>query len=399
MTSTDTSGTEIADAASAGASADAGTGAARVARTAESRIDLAMHAAFFLLLAASASRFAARHGVAESAWPKFVLCGLLALLYVAGTVLWDRLGRRGLLAWLVAVTAVWLSLVLIAPSFAWCAPPLYFAALRLLDRRTAVAGAVTVTAAVVFAQLRLAPRFDLSLVLAPVAVSGMILVIFLEFHRMAAALAGTQRTAGILGERQRLSREIHDTLAQGLTSMGMLLQAADRAFDTDPETARALVRRAAGEAAGNLDEARRFVRALAPSDLAAGSLPHALRSLADREGAALRVEGEEYPLTPEEGAALHRVAQGALANAREHAAAARIVITLSYLDDQVALDVADDGRGFDPAAPHPHDGRGDRGYGLPGMRARIAGVGGTLVVESEPGEGTVVAARLPRSRP
>ncbi|RFU38418.1 sensor histidine kinase, partial [Actinomadura logoneensis] len=142
---------------------------------------------------------------------------------------------------------------------------------------------------------------------------------------------------------------------------------------------------------------RRFVRALAPSDLAAGSLPHALRSLADREGAALRIEGEEYPLTPEEGAALHRVAQGALANAREHAAAGRVVITLSYLDDQVALDVADDGRGFDPAAPRP--GGPDRGYGLPAMRDRITGVGGTLVVESEPGEGTVVAARLPRSRP
>ncbi|RMI46643.1 sensor histidine kinase [Actinomadura harenae] len=356
-----------------------------------------MHVAFFLLLASSASRFAVRHGLEESAWPKFALCGLLALLYVAGTVLWDRLGHRGLLAWLVVVMIVWLSLVLIAPSFAWCAPPLYFAALRLLTRPAAVLGAVVVTAAVVFAQLRLTATFDLSLVLAPVAVSGMILVIFLEFDRLADALAATQRTAGILGERQRLSREIHDTLAQGLTSMGMLLQAADRSFGTDPAEARALVRRAADEAAANLDEARRFVRALAPSDLAAGSLPHALRSLADREGAALRVEGEEYPLTPEEQAALHRVAQGALANAREHAAAAHIVITLSYLDDEVALDVADDGCGFDPAAPRP--GGAGRGYGLPGMRDRVAGVGGTLVVESEPGEGTVVAARLPRSRP
>ncbi|MFC4911508.1 sensor histidine kinase [Actinomadura gamaensis] len=371
--------------------------AARVARTAESRIDLAMHVAFFLLLAASASRFAARHGLAESAWPKLALCGALALLYVAGTVLWDRLGHRGLLAWLVVVMVVWLSLVLIAPSFAWCAPPLYFAALRLLTRRTAVLGAVVVTAAVVFAQLRLAATIDLSLVLAPVAVSGMILVIFLEFHRMADALAATQRTAGILGERQRLSREIHDTLAQGLTSMGMLLQAADRAFDTDPGAARELVRRAAGEAAGNLDEARRFVRALAPSDLAAGSLPHALRSLADRENALLRVEGEEYPLPADAQAALHRVAQAALANAREHAAATTIVITLSYLDGEVALDVADDGRGFDPSAPRAA--APDRGYGLPAMRDRLVPLGGTLVVESEPGEGTVVAARLPRSHP
>ncbi|RFU38701.1 sensor histidine kinase, partial [Actinomadura logoneensis] len=254
--------------------------AGRAVRTPEGRIDLAMHAAFFLLLASSASRFAARHGAGEGTWPKYALCGLLALLYAAGTLLWDRLGRRGLLAWLAAVTAVWLSLVLVAPSFAWCAPPLYFAALRLLSRRTAVAGAVVVTAAVVFAQLRLTPTFDLSLVLAPVAVSGMILVIFLELHRTADALARSQRAAGILSERQRLSREIHDTLAQGLTSMGMLLQAADRAFGSDPETARGLVRRAAAEAAGNLDEARRFVRALAPSDLAAGSLPHALRSLA-----------------------------------------------------------------------------------------------------------------------
>ncbi|MFC7717328.1 ATP-binding protein [Nonomuraea recticatena] len=84
------------------------------------------------------------------------------------------------------------------------------------------------------------------------------------------------------------------------------------------------------------------------------------------------------------------MAQGALANAREHAQASRVVVTLSYLEGEVTLDVFDDGVGFDQAAPGP-----GRGYGLRGMRDRLAEVGGTLVVESVPGEGTAVAARIP----
>lgn len=372
----------------------------------ERRIHLAMHAGFFLLLAASASRLVVRHGLGGTTPALLALSGVLAVGYAGGVVGWDALGRRGRLGWLLAVVACWLVLVAMAPSFAWCAVPLFFAALRLLSPRAAVIAVVVLTGAVVFAGVYLADRVDPSLVLAPLAVAAMAAVIFLELQRLIdelvrtrGELAASQRAAGVLEERERLSREIHDTLAQGLTSMGILLQAADRQWDTAPDAARRHLRRATEAAAANLEEARHFVRALAPPALASGSLAAALAELAGPADAEprvrFRVEGEEYPVDVEVQAALLRVAQGAVANAREHAAADTVVITLTYLGEAVSLDVADDGSGFDPedAAPAP-----GRGYGIRAMRDRLAEVGGVLTVESAPGAGTVVAATVPRER-
>lgn len=372
----------------------------------ERRIHLAMHAGFFLLLAASASRLVVRHGLGGTTPALLALSGVLAVAYAAGVVGWDALGRRGRLGWLLAVVACWLVLVAMAPSFAWCAVPLFFAALRLLSPRAAVIAVVVLTGAVVFAGVYLADRVDPSLVLAPLAVAAMAAVIFLELQRLIdelvrtrGELAASQRAAGVLEERERLSREIHDTLAQGLTSMGILLQAADRQWDTAPDAARSHLRRATEAAAANLEEARHFVRALAPPALASGSLAAALGELAGPADAEprvrFRVEGEEYPVDVEVQAALLRVAQGAVANAREHAAADTVVITLTYLGEAVSLDVADDGSGFAPedAAPAP-----GRGYGIRAMRDRLAEVGGVLTVESAPGAGTVVAATVPRER-
>ncbi|WP_067482162.1 sensor histidine kinase [Actinomadura hibisca] len=370
---------------------------------AEQRIHQAMHAGFFLLLAASASRLVVRHGTDRQTWLELAACAVLAVLYALGIVQWDRLGHRGRLFWLATVVLLWLALVISAPSFAWCAIPLFFVSLRLLGRRAALVSVVVLTGAVIFAQVRLADRLEPSLVLGPVAVAGMTAVIFLELQgliddlvRTRDELAASQREAGVLEERQRLSREIHDTLAQGLSSMGILLQAADREWDADPQAARRHVRRAADAAADNLAEARRFVRALPPADLAAGSLPAALRGLLDRADgtgppARLQVDGAEYDLDTAAQAALVRVVQGALANVREHAGASAVMVTLTYLDDQVRLDVADDGTGFDRARPGP-----GRGYGLTAMRERLAAAGGTLEIESVPGEGTVVAATVPR---
>lgn len=106
------------------------------------------------------------------------------------------------------------------------------------------------------------------------------------------------------------------------------------------------------------------------------------------------VTGEEAELAPGAQEALLRIAQEALANVRKHAHAHRVRLTLSYLDDATLLDVRDDGIGFDPAAP-ARDGPGG-GFGLTGMRERLAACGGTLTVESAPGQGTTVAAALPR---
>ncbi len=386
-----------------------------------------MHAAFFLLLTASLTRFLLRHpGEPRTPWI-IALSAVLALLYVLGPALGATPDPRRLL-WLGAVVGVWVVLVILAPSYAWCAVPLFYTGLRTLPTRAALALVTVLTALVVAAQLRLADGFDPNLALAPPAVAAVATAVFVHMQRQSARqraliddllrtrreLAATERREGTLAERQRLSMEIHDTLAQGLSSQRMLLQAAERVWDTDAAAARAHVRTAESIADRGLAEARRLVRDLAPVDLAeagpdpARALPTALRALARREsGAGLTVrfhaEGAPAALADRARSALLRIAQGALANVREHAGARTAAVTLTYLDDQVVLDVADDGHGFSPGASGGSGpagaARGARGHGLPAIRARAAQLGGTLAVESAPGEGTVLSVAIPWTGP
>lgn len=220
-------------------------------------------------------------------------------------------------------------------------------------------------------------------------------------ERARAELAASERTAGILSERQRLAREIHDTLAQGFTSIVMQLEAAEQALGDASPTAQRHLDAARRTARRSLVEVRRSVEDLRPSPLDGASLAEALRQVADDEDgstAAVTVSsaGAVVPLRPEIEVALVRAAQEALANVRRHAAATRVDVTLTYMDDAVALDVRDDGRGFDPARP-PAGSPG--GFGLVAMRDRIATLGGSLTVESAPGVGTTVAVSLPLAPP
>ncbi|MFT2019327.1 sensor histidine kinase [Streptomyces sp. 796.1] len=374
-----------------------------------------IHAAFFLLLAASLTRYLIRHpGSPHTGWI-IALSAALGLLYTLGPAMGSRPTLRRLL-WLGAEVAVWVVLVVLAPSFGWCAVPLFYTGLRTLPPRAALALAALLTAFMVAAQQRLVSGIDPNLLIAPPAVAALAIAVFVHMDRQAARqraliddlvrtrreLAATERREGMLAERQRLAMDIHDTLAQGLSSQRMLFQAAERIWDTEPETARGHLRAAAAVAEHNLAEARRFVHDLAPADLTAGgSLPAALRLLADRESTAelavrCRVEGTETALPARVESALLRIAQGALANVREHAAARTAQLTLTYLGDLVVLDVADDGRGFDPEAGRS---RGLRGHGLPASDARVRQLGGTLTVESAPGEGTVLSAAIPLEYP
>ncbi len=372
---------------------------------------IVMHATFYVLLGASLARFLIRHpGSPQSGWV-LALSGLLALLYVVGA----PRGNRGTV-WFALLVACWAVLVVLAPSFAWCAVPLLYTGFRILPTRVAIGLVVVLTGLVVLTQVRLAGWGDPNLLLAPPAVAAVTTALFVQMRRQTVRQAGliddllrtrqelaaTERREGTLAERQRLAADIHDTLAQGLSSQRMLLQAADRIWDSDAERARAHVRTAATIAEQNLAEARRFVHDLAPADLAAtGSLDAALRTLADRESSeelAVRcvIDGPPVRLPGRIEATVLRIAQGALANVREHAAARTATVTLAYLDDQLLLDIADDGRGFDPAAPA---GSGSsRGYGLPAIRARLQQLGGTLTIESAPGEGAVLSAAIPLER-
>ncbi|WP_406304278.1 sensor histidine kinase [Streptomyces sp. NBC_00885] len=315
----------------------------------------------------------------------------------------QRPGRLQLVL-LGSVVACWVVIVLLAPSFAWCAVPLIYTGLRSLPTRAAVALVAVLCALVMIAEWRLADSVDPHLFLLPPTVAVLATTVFTYMRRQADRLAATERREGTLAERQRISMEIHDTLAQSLSSQQMLLQAAERTWDSDPAAARGHVRTAESIAERSLAEARRFVHDLAPADLAeGGGLDEALRTLAVRESTgSLQVrfhrDGTPVPLPDRVQSALLRIAQGALANVREHAGATTAALTLSHLDDQVVLDIADDGRGFEPSDPRAGARAGDRGHGLPAMRARVRQLGGTLTVESAPGEGTVLSAAIPLER-
>ncbi|GGW95690.1 two-component sensor histidine kinase [Streptomyces malachitofuscus] len=381
-----------------------------------------MHAAFFLLLGGALARFLMNHpGEPRTPWI-VALSVVLALLQLVGPVLGGPGARsaRRRSAWLGLVVVVWMVLVVLAPSFSWCAVPLFYTGLRTLPARAALVLVTVLTALVVAAQLRLAGRFDPNLLLAPPAVAAIAAGVFLHTERQSdrqraliddlirtrRELAASERREGTFAERQRLAMEIHDGLTQGLSSQRMLLQAAERVWEDDPAKARRHVRSAASVAEHNLAEARRFVHDLAPADLVrGGGLEAALRTLAERESGehlAVRVhvdDGGRGPLLPDRvQSALLRIAQGALANVREHASGGTAILTLTVLDDEVLLDVRDDGRGFDAAAP-PRRTTGLRGHGLPAMRARLRQLGGTLTVESAPGEGTVLSAAVPLEGP
>ncbi|OZM72171.1 two-component sensor histidine kinase [Amycolatopsis antarctica] len=215
-------------------------------------------------------------------------------------------------------------------------------------------------------------------------------------HRQLLAQA---REAGALDERQRLSLEIHDTLAQGFTGIITQLEAAAQA-PGDTDGGRERIGKALTLARENLAEARRSVRALSPEALASSTLPQALDGVVGRWSdlsgvpAGLTVTGTPQRLHPEIEATLLRVTQEALTNVTKHATAGRVGLTLSYMEDLVTLDVRDDGVGF---RTDSLSGNGNpySGFGLAGMRHRVHRLAGRLEIESEPDAGTAISASVP----
>lgn len=214
-----------------------------------------------------------------------------------------------------------------------------------------------------------------------------------ELRETRERLAEVNRERGALAERERLSRDIHDTLAQGFTSIVMLLEVADAEIGTDDGAARRHLALARSTARENLDEARSLVAALSPAGLADGSLVDAVRRLVGRCSeelqvpVALRVSGDPRRLASATEVVLLRAAQESLANVRRHAGAANVDVQLEYGADATTLRVCDDGRGFEPAD--------SEGFGLAGMRARAEQVGGCLRLASAVGAGTTIELRVP----
>jgi signal transduction histidine kinase len=200
--------------------------------------------------------------------------------------------------------------------------------------------------------------------------------------------------AAILTERNRIAREIHDTLAQAFTAIGVQLEAAQELSTSQPEVAKACLGRIASLAAHGLRQARRSVYALDGQPSADHDLVATLRAIVEaatlgtRAPARLEIVGTPTTLPARVAHHVVRVAQEALANAQRHAHAKAISIELCFEPTSVRLRVSDDGAGFDTT-------RIVEGLGLGGMRERAVGIGGALRVVSAPGSGTTIVLDVP----
>ncbi len=423
----------------AGAASPAGPGLSTVLRN----LRVGLHVMFCALLILGAVRVWLADDTAHAQLPVVLLvAAALGLVYAGGIVVEYRAQRgvgsfssptvnqqRSARWWWAAVVVLWLGALVLADDFLWVLFPLVFVTLAVLPRPANLLAAAVLWAAGVIVVAWLHPQhWHIAVAIGPGIGTVFAVAIYVSYralHREALTqrriaeelaatqqeLAATEHQAGRLEERERLARDIHDTLAQGLSSI-VLLARAGRASASTAEAASPESKNAATDvfstiedtARDNLAEARRFVRDLtAPS--AQADLPDAITEILQRmrrRGSGLgestefraNFSGDTHRRLPESVVtAVVRCVQEALNNVAKHAHADHAVVSVAVLGDELTVDIFDDGRGFDPAqAPQQES---SHGYGLGGIQQRIAALSGTVNIESTPGEGTVVAARIP----
>ena len=314
--------------------------------------------------------------------------------------------------WLAALTVLWLALVVLTPDAAYLAFGLFFLYLHLVAWPWNVV-AVAAATAVAVTGTAAHKGWSAAVVIGPVIGACVAVVIGLGYaalfreagqrQELIEELIGTretlaeqEHTAGKLAERERLAQEIHDTVAQGLSSIQMLLHAAERSSPEHPAVEQ--LRMARSTAADSLAETRQLVAELRPAVLVGQSLAEALERICRGAGSEslrtkLNVEGDPIALPMPIEAALVRIAQGAVANVVRHAQATQLHLTLTYTQDAVSLDIVDNGVGFDTRVLDQE--ATDTGtFGLQVMRRRVAQLDGSMEVESEPNH-TAVAVWFP----
>lgn len=348
--------------------------------------------------------------------------------YLAGVVLGGRVKESHVDSWwLFGLALLWFAAVNVSAEFAWLAFPLWLLAGYILPWRRAVIFSAVVVSMVTAAPILqygtmnfagivgplLGGLFALSIARGYVELADdlrerqRLVVSLMQAHSEMAGLqeelAQTQRMSGVHEERTRISRDIHDTIAQGLSSISLLATVAleNGTLELMPRT----LTQVDALARDNLGDVRRIVAALAPAELEDGALASALgrmlNRLASESGLKTEVHIDEgLPLLPTSvEVALLRTAQSALANVRQHSGATLVVVNLADAGDSVRLDIVDDGCGFDvPAWDSGFGGlnrTGAGGYGLHSMRARLRELGGGLDVESSLGDGAALSAHVP----
>ncbi len=348
---------------------------------------------------------------------------------------------RARAAWLVPTIICFAGLAVTAPDGVYLAFPLFFLVMNVVVGPAAIA-LVAVVAAIAVGAIAVHGGWSVGGVVGPLLGAAVAVVVGMGFRMLlneaesrAAAIdqllaaradvAEMSRRAGELDERARLAADIHDTVAQGLSSIQLLLHSVESTLGADDRTApdtaadrtdqdatngpnnaanaaataRALesVRMARRVAADNLGETRRIIAALQPGPLAGADLQVALARVCaatpatvDGSPTEFVVDGDARPLPADVEATFVRVAQASIANVARHARASRCTVTLTHQPDSVSLDIVDDGIGFDPAAAPP---RG--AVGIEGVRRRVAVLGGSVSIESAPGAGCGVSIRIP----
>lgn len=362
--------------------------------------------------------------------PAAIVSGLAILAWhTAGTILPSRArSRRIVVWWLVGFAVIWVAAVAVSAEFVWIAFLLWLLAGHLLPIPWGLLFSGLVLAVVVVAPILHHGTTSYANVFGPLiggifafGISRGYLQLLrdgAERERLVASLtraqremadlqdelALVQRESGAVAERTRISRDIHDTIAQALSSIRLLAHAgAGRTADADAARTLEQVETLAGD---SLSDVRRIVAALAPAELEDDALAAALTRMLDRarDETGLHTElhvGEALPALPTEvEVALLRTAQSALANVRLHAGASRVVMSLIDSGSTVRLDLIDDGAGFDVPAweQATESGAGSSSYGLRFMRSRLRELGGGLDIESTPGEGTAISVHLPIHR-
>lgn len=350
-----------------------------------------------------------------------VLVSAFSFLLFYGLVELPRWGALGRATWLVSTTAVWMADMAVSPVAVYWVFILFFISLRAFNDWRGVAFVVADLAIAVGFQVP--SGLTLGGVLGPALSAVVVVAINYAFTTIGRVsrerealidellatreqLAASEREAGRAQERERLAHEIHDTVAQNLSSIQMLLHAAERDLrgtglgEDELEAPMKRMEAARRAASNNLAETRAMIAALTPAGLREASLSQALERIARDFAAAsdMRIEVETHgeagglPMRTEAG--LLRIAQGAVSNAVQHSGASRVRVTLNYEPGGARLDVVDNGTGFDVAAQAGKP-AGLGHLGLDAMRSRAAELGGELTIESAPGGPTALSVAVP----
>ena len=372
----------------------------------------------------------ARAGIEGELLPVLLAAAVYLAWYGAGA---GFAHKRAAVWWMLGLLAIWIGMLALSAEFVWLAFPLLLLAGHVLRLPWSFAFMVVVLAASIVAPMlhpgAVQPGTLLAHLIGPLVGGGFAFAVSLgydamlrdaaererlidsmlraqhEAERLHDELAASQREAGATRERTRLARDLHDTIAQELSTIVMLARLEPPAGADGVSAAPAAPVAGARQdrtaqieqlAQHSLTELRRIVAALAPADLdesaLAAALARMLDALRDESGitGTLQVDPDLPALSTPVEVALLRVAQSALANVRQHAKAQTVQVALTSGGGSVRLRLEDDGVGFDQAV-RPSD----ASYGLAAMRSRLREGGGELMIRSAPGAGTTIEATLP----